>query len=195
LREENEELRLRVRTLEEYFEVVVCLVRRHTPPPQLPSSSRTLGLTPGNCWITELSQIGYTDDLRVIIMRQRRKHYRPRLERTSKVQLQDDVETHRKRNTSSTTSSVFPYLPTNMSMLMHEEGFPLDQDRVSLSLSVQAPSSSLSLGRRRRGHGHKKSLSSNGNISPRTANFLMSEVAGHRRACFCVLSIRCILGI
>jgi len=87
---------------------------------------------------------------------------------------------------ASTASSIFPNVPNNMTLLMHEEAM---HERATLSSTSVSPSS-LSRGLPKRlngnsamnGHGSQQSLSSvhasMGNVSPATADFSMTEVPG-----------------
>jgi hypothetical protein len=174
LRDENEELRQQIRVLSEQFEVVVrdlgCSLRRSSSshlatgmPPE--HKSRTLSVDSPHR-VPE-SQSHSTSKTSIATP-----------ERPSLPDRRDNVsplKQHRRR--FSAASSVFPILPTNMSMLMHEEGFSLER---SHGFSVQTrspPSPSPSSRTKESRHGHTRSLSSNGNISPSTANFSAS-VAG-----------------
>ncbi|EED84598.1 predicted protein [Postia placenta Mad-698-R] len=80
----------------------------------------------------------------------------------------------KRRKRMSTTSSLFPGPPSNMSMLMHEEADARDH---SIAFSSRAPSPSsptlvlAKLGGAQHEHKHKHSIPSAGNISPITANF------------------------
>ncbi|KAF9219374.1 hypothetical protein BS17DRAFT_789369 [Gyrodon lividus] len=82
---------------------------------------------------------------------------------------------------ASTTSSVFPNLPHNMSMLMLEETMHDRAGALSTS-SVSPPSPTLGLpmhpGSLTGNHNRHSSISSVGNVSPSTANFSMTEIPG-----------------
>jgi len=73
----------------------------------------------------------------------------------------------------STSSSLFPGPPSNMSMLMHEEGVSTEHS-VAFSDRAGSPSPTLVLAKLNASrHSHKRSTSSAGNISPTTADFSM----------------------
>ncbi|KIK78215.1 hypothetical protein PAXRUDRAFT_834667 [Paxillus rubicundulus Ve08.2h10] len=82
---------------------------------------------------------------------------------------------------ASTTSSVFPNLPHNMSMLMLEETMHERAGALSTS-SISPPSPTLCLptypSNITRGHTTHSSISSIENITPSTANFSMTEIPG-----------------
>ncbi|EGN92060.1 hypothetical protein SERLA73DRAFT_164231 [Serpula lacrymans var. lacrymans S7.3] len=89
-------------------------------------------------------------------------------------------KSHRRRG--STTSSVFPNLPTNMSMLMLEDGVSERAGAFSCR-SISPPSPTLALPKRsdsmRHTNSNQQSVSSStGNISPTTASFCMTEMTG-----------------
>lgn len=64
----------------------------------------------------------------------------------------------------SNSSSIFPAPPSNMSMLLNEDGG---------TLSMSPPSPTLHFGKMSTRQGHHRTTSSGGNISPTTANFSM----------------------
>lgn len=99
----------------------------------------------------------------------------PMSSKPSHVKIDSYSDTHKRRH--STSSSIFPIVPSNMSMLLHDDGAPdtmVGRSTRSVSPSPIIPGIPLP-GKPSQGpyDTHHRTSSSTGNISPTTANFSM----------------------
>jgi hypothetical protein len=181
LRDENGELRERIQVLEEELQAAHRQIQRFqsAPPPTL--------VHPVPRWSYDSrSRSGSAD-----------RHFQPHMpanyspvrppvtedERhhpASAASVTPPLETTSRKRFSA-TSSVFLVPPSNMTLLMHEDGVVADS---SGAISPQSTSPSLPMtGLPKRGpnvqHAHNRSMSSGeDNISPMTANFSVTEMTG-----------------
>ena len=186
LRVENNELRGRMQRLEEQLEEARMLALRcqtthaHLLVPQsrsLDSRSRANSTDDGMRLPHSASSFNSSSNTTFA-----RKHERydsiSRATGPSTATSAYDIPSSKALKRISTTSSIFPVPPSNMTMLMTEEGLAAPGGAPSSrSVSPQHPLSTAMRINGRHGHGHRRSMS-NGNVSPTTANFSMTEMTG-----------------
>jgi hypothetical protein len=187
LREENSELRQRIQILEDQLGETRHLLLRYrsassTPLPRpIPGASSFESRSRADSTNGDLRQhlelylqlpkSNPPPSPHALITRPQ-EHQDPSLA-TSAFDLPPKTQVRR----SSTTSSVFPNPPSNMTMLMTEESVMPDRSAAFSSRSISPSTSVVPLSARIK-HTHKRSMSSGGNISPTTANFSMTEMTG-----------------
>ncbi|KAH9942856.1 hypothetical protein B0H21DRAFT_511054 [Amylocystis lapponica] len=182
LRDENTQLRDRLQNLEDRLADAHEQLRRmqHTPPSQSVLAPKSSYQRFTDSIHTHSSNGTVPSRLRTFLRPGRDTSFdsTPSPEPLNNSQSDKPTFTEPQYKRTSGASSVFHGPPSNMSMIMHEDGVPTDHSGgVSIrSISPSSPTLVLAKiggGKGSRGsrHGHSQSIGSAGNISPTTANF------------------------
>ncbi|KII83696.1 hypothetical protein PLICRDRAFT_180048 [Plicaturopsis crispa FD-325 SS-3] len=189
LREENGELRDRIADLEARLEDADEYIRRLNTPP--PPSAQTLP----RMAIDRLSRsrngsmefLPKRSQLRMEVFKPPPRNLSPERflppspDRAESASMSSNR--HRLKRIS-TSSSVFPAPPRDMTMLMHEEGHMSDRSgAAAFSGSTHSPPSSPTMILPKFNHGRTRSVSS-GNYSGTNASFSMTDATGSPRSLF-----------